>query len=187
MWRELGNTWGVAEAYNHLHNLPLRDGDYGRARLDLEQSLKLFKLVGDPQAIAVCRGNIAYLELRGGNFDRALELLLPNLALTRDLGNRRGIAAGLELTAAIASAQGRAQQAARLLGATEGVRAAIGCPLCATELSRLEEYFSKARSRLGEAAFEAEKERGRAMSIEAALEYARQIAESQEVDRKRLD
>lgn len=68
-------------------------------------------------------------------------------------------------------AGGDAGRTARLLGAAEGLREAVAFKYTPVEIAWRELYFTAARSRLGEAAWEEALAEGRAMSMEQAIEY----------------
>jgi hypothetical protein len=66
-------------------------------------------------------------------------------------------------------------RSARLLGAAEGLLEAVGAAVCnyyRSDRSLYERTVSAARSQLGDAAFEAARELGRAMTFEQAVAYA---------------
>ena len=75
--------------------------------------------------------------------------------------------------AELAVAQGNHMRAAKLHGAAEAVREALGMLLVPVDLDRLTRIESSARAALGEAAFsEASGPTGRAMTVEQAVAYA---------------
>jgi hypothetical protein len=81
--------------------------------------------------------------------------------LSRDLWSRRGMAEALEGLAARYAAQGEFERAARLSGAAAAMREAIAAPLPPVERALIERWTPAARSKLGEAAFDAAWEEGR--------------------------
>jgi hypothetical protein len=62
--------------------------------------------------------------------------------------------------------------AARLFGAAEALRAAIGSPIPPIERAEYERAVAASRTALGEAAFAAAWAEGRAMTLERAVEFA---------------
>jgi hypothetical protein len=96
-----------------------------------------------------------------------------SLTLLRELGHvRRYIADSLRLVAALAAAQGEPERSARLLGAAEALRDAIGTPVDPADRADDERNVSAVRARLGEEAFEAAWAAGRAMTPDQAAAYA---------------
>src|SRR5207248_2433405 len=149
------------------------------------ESLALHREVGDQHGmglalrrlarVAYGEGERAATEAEGAQTDAAQPSVrhwsaaatqgAESLALLWQAGARRDVAPALELLAAVASRQGRAAAAARLCGAAEALREAIGLRLppadrrrCAAELDRL-------RATLGEEQLAAELARGRAMPL----------------------
>ena len=74
--------------------------------------------------------------------------------------------------ASLAAAWGRTTRAAHLWGAAEAAREVTGIALPPGERALHEPYLASARSRLGEATWEAALAEGRAMSLEEGAEYA---------------
>ncbi len=76
--------------------------------------------------------------------------------------------------AAIAGARGEPERTARLLGAAEALLETAGIPLYAqVDLELYQRVADTAREQLGERAWTAVRNEGRAMSFEEAVEYAR--------------
>jgi ATP/maltotriose-dependent transcriptional regulator MalT len=81
-------------------------------------------------------------------------------------------AAYLHVAASLAGSQGKATRSARLWGAAEALREAIGTVLSPFEHHLYEPYLAAARAQLDEAAWKAAWAGGRAMTTEEAIEYA---------------
>jgi predicted ATPase/DNA-binding SARP family transcriptional activator/class 3 adenylate cyclase len=109
-----------------------------------------------------------------GDGRRAETWLYELLGLLRELGSRRWMADALEMAALVRQAAGDDEGAARLLGACEAVRAALGEP--AGGLRLISEKVRECRTRvtevLGAEGFAAREDEGRKMSLEEALSYA---------------
>ncbi len=136
---------------------------------------------GGASAIARAKalGGIGWMAFGLGDLERAKALHKESLALSEERGAFRQLTLILlEGLACGAGAEGDAHRGARLFGATEALREAIGFPL-EPALRRLEEpYLVGARSQLDESAWTEAWEEGRRMSVEAALEYALSEEES---------
>jgi hypothetical protein len=74
----------------------------------------------------------------------------------------------------VALAAGDAERAARLFGAAEVLRQAIGAPIHPAESAVYDGSIQATRARLDERVFHADWEAGRAMSLEQAISYALQ-------------
>jgi hypothetical protein len=107
---------------------------------------------------------------------RAAALFKESLSLRKEMGARRGIAESLEGLASVRVADGgdsqTAARPARLLGAAEALREAIGAPVPLVERAEYERDVATLRSQLGEEAFAATWAEGRAMRTEQAIAYA---------------
>ncbi len=147
-------------------------GEYERAARVFEESLALFRLVGNGWGEALSLTNLGRTALEQGDHARAAPVLKESLELGRSLGERRDIAECLEALAAVAGAQGQPACAARLWGAAEVLREAVGAPLTVADRVLYERHLALARSVLGEAAFASGLEEGRAMTLEQALDTA---------------
>jgi len=78
----------------------------------------------------------------------------------------------LEGLAATAAAEGRAERAARLFGATENWRSLVGFPLPPTHHTIYERDIATARAQLGDDAFAAAWAAGKALTLEQAIAEA---------------
>src|SRR5262249_28681920 len=96
-----------------------------------------------------------------------------SLAIRREIGSRREIAAPLNDCATLAARLGPPDRAPRAGAAAERLREQIGSPLPPTEQPGYEQQGSIARAALGDdAAFDAAWQEGRAMPLEQAIELA---------------
>ena len=114
-------------------------------------------------------GSVAYYQ---GDYASARGYHEESLTIRREIGDRQGIAKSLEAFAGLAADQENPERAARLWGAAEALREEIGSPLAPNDREAYEREVAQARQVLGEAAFAAAWEEGRAMTMEQAVEYA---------------
>ena len=114
---------------------------------------------------------------RRGDHWRAKTLLEESLILSRRLGSMVNVAECLETLAEMAGTLGDAPRTARLWGAADALREAIGSPWMSFEKSLHEPYLADARTGMDEADWRAAWEEGRAMSLEDAIAYALEDAE----------
>ena len=92
--------------------------------------------------------------------------------LFREIGDRGGVAASLEASAGLVTAQKQTEQAVRLWGAAEALREAMGASLRPTDHAEHERSIAAIRAALGEEAFAAASAEGRALTLEDAIRYA---------------
>src|SRR3712207_6051767 len=119
--------------------------------------------------------DLAQLALAGGDYEAAASRFAEGIVPSQESGDRQNVAYILEALGIVAGARGEALKAARLLGASEALISAIGLrghPYYRPDRALYERIEASARTTAGEAAFEAAKEEGRAMSLERAIEYA---------------
>jgi predicted ATPase/DNA-binding SARP family transcriptional activator/DNA-binding CsgD family transcriptional regulator len=140
----------------------------------IEEALALFRKVGDLRTSAMCLTIMGIAALGRGDAGRAAPAFEETLRLLDRLKDKIGTFYSLMGAAGVAALQGRPARAARLSGAAEALRKAIGHP--AQPLKRVnydyEAYLASTRGALGEAAFEAAFSEGQAMSPKEAIEYA---------------
>jgi predicted ATPase/class 3 adenylate cyclase/Tfp pilus assembly protein PilF len=170
--RELGDRWGIAMSLNNLGNVAWEEGDYPVARSLREESLAVFRELGDRSGMAASLNNLGRVVGEQGDYSAARQFHEECLTILFELGDRGGIAESLESLALLGVAQAQMEQVARLLGAAEALRKAIGAPRPTFERTEVDGASAATRTALGEAAFAAAWEEGRRMSLEEAVEYA---------------
>jgi tetratricopeptide (TPR) repeat protein len=153
IFRELEDRAGVAAALNKLGVTAMEEEDYPRARSLFEESLELHRELGDRWGASVAVGNLSRLAARHGDFLRARCLREESLDLDLELGHKWGIAGSLEAFASLAAQEGCLEHAARLFGASEALREAIGSVLPVGSRSHHHRHVALTRDGLGEPAF----------------------------------
>jgi predicted ATPase/class 3 adenylate cyclase len=114
-------------------------------------------------------GNVAHAQ---GDDAEARELMRESLRVHQQVGTKWNMAQSLERFAGLAVAQGRPERAARLFGAAEALRIALGAPLPPGERADYERDVAAARAQLDEATLAAAWAEGRAMSLEQSIAEA---------------
>jgi DNA-binding CsgD family transcriptional regulator len=170
--RELGSASILRSCVNSLGLTYLLQRDIGRALPFFEESAALCREAGDRALLPILLNNLGWVALLGGDLDRAEALHKESLALSNELGSSLGFVLYLEGLACEAVAKGEVERASRLFGAAEAFHEATGVGSWAAMHALAEPYLVEARSRLEESAWTAAWEEGRAMSMEAAFEYA---------------
>src|SRR5262249_34525659 len=107
-----------------------------------------------------------------GDNGAARALFQESLTIHREAGGKPRIVTDLEGLAAVAVAQAQPERAARLFGAAEALREAMGAPLPPADRPEHARAVASARTALGDEAFAAAWVEGRALSMEAAITYA---------------
>jgi predicted ATPase/class 3 adenylate cyclase/Tfp pilus assembly protein PilF len=171
----LGDRRGVAAALNNLGMLAQYAGDYAVARTLHEESLETSRELGDKQGIATALSYLAGVAERQGEYAAARSLHQEGLSLQRELGYKRGIVFTLRLLGHLAHHEGASERAARLMGAAEALREALGIIVVPNDRAEYDRIVESARARLGEATFASAWAEGRAMSPEQAIALALEV------------
>ncbi len=106
-----------------------------------------------------------------GDDKQAVIWMRESLDLYHRLGQKLGMAISLERIAGWASEED-AWQAAKLFGVAEAIREAIGAPLPPVDRSPYENDVARTRAQLGEAVLARAWAKGKAMSLEEAIDFA---------------
>jgi predicted ATPase/DNA-binding CsgD family transcriptional regulator len=170
--RALGDTVGLANALLALGLVAVAQRDYEWAAALHEESLMLARKAGDDFAVGTSLGLGALASLSRGDHRRTRTLCEEGFELSRRMKARNLTAIHLHISAALAGSQGRAVRSARLWGAAEALRRAIGTVLSPFECSYYEPYITATRSLLDEATWETAWAEGFTMTPEQAAEYA---------------
>jgi predicted ATPase/DNA-binding SARP family transcriptional activator len=170
--QELGDRTGVADALGDLANAAWRQGDYAKARRHREESLALWRSMGSLIAVIHALGALGHLARDQGEYEDARAFYTESLSLRRELGDPFTLVQALEDFAELAASEGRWARMTRLLGATDSLRERMGHALQSRERGEYDRYLDSARGALGEAAAAAEREAGRACSLEQAIDLA---------------
>jgi len=116
--------------------------------------------------------NIGITLLRSRDYDNAATVYAEGIRLRAPAQNRWVVFQCLEGLACIACAQGRYGRAATLFSAAMPIQESLRSRRDADFLAQVKHYMDRARTSLGEQAFEAAQNEGRAMALEQAVEYA---------------
>ena len=177
--RDLGDVPGTATTFNVLGEVARLQRDYATARAHYAASLALLRELGDTWRTPMVLHNLGIVAHLQGDHAAARAHQAEALALLQEVGTRglaRELTAyALEGLAAAAGAEGRPERAVRLFGAADALREALGTPLHPAHRAELERGVAAARAALGEGAFAASWEAGRALSLEEAIAAALQV------------
>ncbi len=158
-FRDLRDVEGVAWSLISLGTVARYQGEVERAAVLLAESRALAEGIGFREGIAWCCEQLGLLAAVDGD-PAAITLLRRSLELHSELRDRWRMSSVLEDLAAIALALGQARSAARLLGAAEGIREAIGTVIAPCERPQHLQTTAAVRAALGEEAFAAVRQQG---------------------------
>jgi predicted ATPase len=170
--RALGDDWLLANAAVNLGLLADYEGDHARALELHRESLELFRRRKDEMGVAIATGNLAHTAMHLGRLGEAHAGQIESLRLFSARGDADGSAECLERLSMLANAQDDCRRAARLLGCAAALREEAGTSPGAFERAELERALETARSRLGQATFDAERRAGQELSAAQAIELA---------------
>jgi tetratricopeptide (TPR) repeat protein len=161
---------------SNLGEIAQRQGDLDRAMTLYAEALPLFQELGDRRNIAATLGTIGEVELARGNVTGGRVLLADSLTMFNEVGDKEEIARRLEVLAGFAVDQEQAEVAASLLGGAAALRDQIGAPLATVYRADYERWVATTRKALGELAFAATWEAGKALPIDQAIAEAVALA-----------
>jgi DNA-binding SARP family transcriptional activator len=165
MFRELGDVEGAAWSLISLGTVARYQGEVERAAALLAESRALAESIGFREGIAWCCEQLGLLAAVDGD-PAAIMLLRRSLELHGELRDRWRMASVLEDLAAITLALDRARTAARLLGAAEAIRDAIGTVIAPCERPQHLQTAAAVRAALGEEAFAAARQQGMLATVD---------------------
>jgi len=171
-YRALADRRGESYALLGLGIIPHLQADYGRAAALYTEGLALFRELGDAFGIGNQLANLANVARDLSDFTEATRLHRESLEVRRTIRDRPGLAECFEGLAVCAAAEGQPHRAARLLGAAEALREAIGRPVEQADRAAHDRVVPAVRAALGEDVFVAAWAEGQALPLEEAIAYA---------------
>ncbi len=176
LFRLLDNAWGGALALENLGRLCWARGDRERAVAQLTESLARYRQLDNSGGLIAVLCDLGRVAREVGDRDRALAQYGEALARCARTHDRSRLPAPLEGLAATLADAGRAVEAARLLGAADALRAALGKPRPPAEMVAHTALLGVLCATLGEAACAVAAVAGRALAPDAALAFALALA-----------
>jgi DNA-binding CsgD family transcriptional regulator/tetratricopeptide (TPR) repeat protein len=174
--REAGYTFRLPDFLFSLGYQLLLEGDYERGAALNEEAVAICREHGYKRSLNFALDNLGWATLLQGDHSRATSFYEESLAISKELGDKACASESLDGLACIAGTTGEPARAARLFGAAEAMRdtlsEAVVFQHTPEEAAWREPSRARARSRLGETAWEAAMSEGRAMGLKEAVEYA---------------
>ncbi len=172
LFRELGDKFSLAFGLNALGLAERSRGDLVRAEKLTEESVALLREQGAGGDAAAGLHDLGWMALLRNDLGRAADLYEEALGVAWDIERNPVVFSALEGFACLAGAHGEAKRAARLWGAAQALHEAKGIPRNADFLAEADVRISRARSGMGEEAWEEAWHEGGAMTTEEAVRYA---------------
>jgi len=171
-----GQREGLAWALNHLAHVAQLKLDFERATSLLTKSMGIFTdentYLRTVWGMAWNQQSLGEVALAQGNGSQARAHLFESLRGFDQLGDLMGIAWCLAGLAGAATLEDELQRAARLWGASEGIRTKNMKRIAPASRRNRERTVALLREQLGDERFEAEQAIGRAMTLEQAVAHA---------------
>jgi non-specific serine/threonine protein kinase len=180
--REVGYAFRLPDFLLSLGYQLLLEGDFERGAALNEEAAALCREHGYARSLNLSLDNLGWATLLGDDHERARPFYEESLAVSKVLGDRACASESLDGLACSAGAAGEARRAGRLFGAAEAMREtlsdAVPFQLKPEEIAWREPHRLRARSLLGDEAWEVALAEGRAMGLKEAIEYALSPEES---------
>jgi len=170
--RRLGDQWMIAVVLNNLGAVAVSQAHWSRAQTLLLETLAIRRALGDQNGAAIALSNLAEVAAEQQNWPQAHAWAAESLGLYQLVNNRGGVSDVFIKFALAETAQGRAARAARLLGTSEALRAAIGVQLPPGGQAEHDALLARLRAELDGPTLERMWLEGRALPLADAIAYA---------------
>lgn len=170
-FREIHDKWGYAYAVLCLGRNAYAQGDLATSLALQEEGLVAFRQLGDKFFENTALRYIGLIQIGQGNLSQGVAALREALLIAQQLDSKQEIAWALSHIGDATQAEGKAARAVPLYLASSNVLDSIGAWRQGDEAS-LEKKLVSCRAALDESTFAHSMERGHAMTMEQAIEYA---------------
>jgi predicted ATPase/DNA-binding XRE family transcriptional regulator len=185
IYRRLGHESGLAHALMKIGLVAAGKGEHARAEELFSECLRMQRAIGDTGSIMYSLVNLGAAAHKQGEYARAMERYHEALDLLDAVPNKAALVKTLEDIAATSAALGDPARGARLFGAADAMRRTIRSPMFPAERVEYEATVESVRAMLGEDAFDVQWRIGASITLERALEEARETRVPTAADRNR--
>jgi predicted ATPase/DNA-binding SARP family transcriptional activator len=152
--------------------IALLRGDYERARYYFQENAKIRNESGNLIDDLWSKARIGHMEIRAGNITEARQIFSEIIPIFHKGGDKMGIVYNLEGMSSLDVAVHKHEHAAYLIGWTDGMRAEIGNTRPFLEQVDVDRDIAAVVSKIGKTKYEEAYNKGYAMTIDEAVEYA---------------
>jgi len=138
----------------------------------LEESLAIRKQHGHKWGVGAVLGSLGWVALCQRDYKRMKDYLSESLAIRTEIGDKGGIAWCLEKLAQAKYEQSQFEEAAKIFGYAESLRAPIRSVIDPADLPDYNRFISRLQAALGSDAFAALWAEGKSMRFEEIMECA---------------
>jgi tetratricopeptide (TPR) repeat protein len=170
--REAGDIRSISLFTYNLAVFAAESGEYERAETFVREAQERHRELREGTADALANILLGFLALSRNNLDRAEEFCVEAMRILQEIAKLPEMHYALDVLAGIAAARGGYLEAARLWGAAAGSREANGIPWPPDERKLIAPHIAAARTRLDDAVWEEEWQKGRSMTLDQAVGYA---------------
>ncbi len=170
--RQLKDEMQTAYSLASLGDLEMSRENLSVARPLLEECLTISKKLAHKKLLTVTYFNLGTIDYFENSFETANFNFAESLQIAEEMGNATMISCALEGFAAIAVKNGKTAQSAKLAGAAESLREAIGYYIEPAEEIFRNNYLAETRAALGEKEFAGLYATGLAMNSNEAVALA---------------
>ena len=173
--RATGDRIGFAQALSHRGLFGWASGETETAEARIQEALTIQRAAGDAWGVGHSTAFLGFIACEQGDAARAAPHLEESLMTRLAIGAVQYLPWSLENVALYAWAAKRPADAARLFAAAAQLRDQIGSPGHDPERSAYRHAVERVRAALGESAFAAAWEAGRAYAIDESVAAARAV------------
>lgn len=172
LFQELKEDLWVCRLCFFLAETHIANGSPRSAKPYLVQGLDISRALNDKWHIATGLQGLGNLERLEGRFQQAREFYADSLNLRVEVKDRVSITYSLQAFAQLAAAQEQYERAATLWGAAEKLHQSLGFQPPPIRETLYTSLIATAREHVEEQSFKVAWERGRAMNMQEAIEFA---------------
>jgi predicted ATPase len=172
IFRQIGDPRGEAVSLNNLGRVAEYLGDLRTAKKHQMECLTAIRKVGEPRTLAIFLFSLALVEMKLDELDPATKHFSESARVIRAVGDPLGGANLLEAMATLTCRRSLYSRAVVMWGAAETLRQTLGAPMVAADRPAYDANVEEARQTLGAATFDAERSKGRTLSLDEALDFA---------------
>ena len=173
--RQDGDAFRTAHTYNNLGDLDRLEQNYTEAITAYENGAALMRQLGADRDLASILSNLGFAHLHLGEVELAYRFFAESLAIHQGQHNRDGITDCLIGFGGTAVRSGQPAAGVCLLSAAAAHSGQPSASKWKPNQMEFERYLGEARGILANASFQEEQAAGRTLSLEQAVECARQL------------
>ncbi|MGW8249367.1 MAG: LuxR C-terminal-related transcriptional regulator [Anaerolineales bacterium] len=173
--RQDGDKYRQAHSFNSLGDLWRLEHNYTEAASAYESAAVFLKELGAQRDLASLFSNLGYVYLHQGKVERAHRLFCESMTIHQTQQNMPGMTDCLIGFAATAVVGGQPAAGTLLLGAAAAISKLPSASKWRANQMEYDQYLSLAREGLSADDFEEQQEAGHSLSLDQAVEYARQL------------